>query len=309
MLLYVGCHSGGVVRGEPEDLTGRRVVTAAYPPKNIDAGQAAETVAILDSAAFTDERKRRPRLTAEEALARQLSWEERARRLWGAPEWQAEALVSYDVVMRPAWLTRTRQVRAGCLPDTERAVAETVESAAYLASQRERLRPRKLILTCQGGDAVQYVECARSVLKFATPEDWLGLGGFAPLGLHKGWLAAFHETLWGVLPEAAASGLRRVHLFGVLYEPALAGLLWLADHYGLEVSTDSTAPIMACTYPDPKKAGVRAEVVGGKVDWRENVRLWQEFTASLRTSAFYRPPPRGEWKRQESFFREEGRAA
>jgi hypothetical protein len=87
----------------------------------------------------------------------------------------------------------------------------------------------------------------------------------------------------GTLPGA---GVRRVHIFGVLYLPALGGLLWLADQYGLEVSTDSTAPMLACAFKNRKKSGARAEY------WRDNVAWSKAALGNLRedNKEYYREP-------------------
>jgi hypothetical protein len=161
-----------------------------------------------------------------------------------------------------------------------------VEAARYLAARRAALAPRALVLACQGVDAAQYRECVAEVLKVATPADWLGLGGWCVLGRwRRRWLPAFWETLHACLPLAARAGLRHVHLLGVLWPPALGGLLWLADRHGLAVSTDSSAPLLAPTWPDPKKAGVRAATYRGNVAW------WRRRLAALRESPHYQAPP------------------
>jgi hypothetical protein len=88
-----------------------------------------------------------------------------------------------------------------------------------------------------------------------------------------------------------------------MYEVALGGLLWLADQFKapdgshqLAVSTDSTKPVLACTWKNWKKAGARERY------WRDNVAWWQRALANLRTSKqFYKEPPQLEPMRQECF--------
>src|SRR5262249_55630002 len=159
----------------------------------------------------------------------------------------------------------------------------TISAAQYLAARRRGLWPRDIILACQGVDAIQYEECVIEVLKVATPEDWVGLGGWCILGRQTRWMPTFWETLWRCLPRIAKAGVSRVHIFGVLYEPALAGLLWLADEFGLRLSTDSSAPILNCTWKNKKKAGVRVECGY----WRCNVEWWTRHLANLRQSRHY----------------------
>jgi hypothetical protein len=280
--LYVG--------GDPArwPLAGRRCFTAAQRPRTrLDAAQVR---ALLDSGAFSDPPPRR--LDPGRALERQLAWERRATVFWNAPApWRSEALASYDRLIDEVWTPGpaglARHKRRWTAAAAESAVRETVEAARYLAAQRARLAPRRLLLACQGVDAAQYRECVAEVLKVASPADWIGLGGWCILGRwRRCWAPAFWETLRACLPPIAHAGVRRVHLFGVLWPPALGGLLWLADRHGLAVSTDSSAPLLAATWPDPKRAGMRAATHRGNVVW------WRHALASLRTSPYYRAPPR-----------------
>lgn len=289
--LFVGGHAA-TIRGERFDLAGDRMFSAAIRPERHGFDPAAVR-GVLDSGAFSDPPSRR--LTPTQALARQLAWERQAGSLWGAP-WRAQALVSYDLLIDEVWTGAGRAKQRWSVADAERAVEATVEAAAYLASQRRRLAPRRLVLSCQGVDALQYHDCVRAVLAHATPGDWIGLGGWCILGRWTSWLPEFWATLRLCLPAIARVGVRRVHLFGVLYLPALGGLLWLADCHGLAVSTDSTAPVLACTRGDPAKAGVRA---GGRL---ANVAWWRCTLADLRRSPWYRAPPAPAASRQLDLF-------
>lgn len=284
MKLFVGGQAW-TVQGERDDLAGDRCWTAVYPCWA--AADPATVSCLLDSGAFTDPPHKR--LTPEGALQRQLRWEERARAGWGVATWNATAVVSYDRLIDETWVAGKRHKRRWTVQAAEGAVRETVDAAAYLASQRSRLAPRELVLATQGVDAVQYAECAAAVLAHAQPTDWLGLGGWCLLGRAKSLLPEFWRTCRRVLPLAAASGLRKVHLFGVLWEPALGGLLWLCDRLGLRASCDSAAPVLACTRGNAKKAGCRAP------GWRENVAWWQDRLAGLRALPAYREPPRELW--------------
>lgn len=237
---------------------------------------------LLDSGAFSDSPEER--LSEEEALLRQIRWESEAARFWGAP-WQAEAVVSYDLLVDEKWLSGVRIKERCSVAEAEHKVRVTVDAAAYLASQRERLQPRQLVLACQGVDATQYAECVEGVLAYALPQDWIGLGGWCILGQQRSWLPVFWDAMRRCLPKIAAAGVCRVHIFGVLWEPALAGLLWLCDQHGLALSTDSSGPVLSVTWSDAKKAGNRLADT-----WEENVRLWRERLAGLRQSQHYREP-------------------
>jgi hypothetical protein len=279
--LYVGADAQNVQRRRL-NLTGLRCFSGAYGPKSrFTAAEAARVVGLLDSGAFSDPPERR--LDPAAALARQLRWEREAERFWGRP-WRAEALVSYDLLIDEVWTGRTRRKRRWTVAQADRAVRVTVEAAAYLSSRRRDLAPRSLVLACQGVDAVQYAECVRGVLPHARPGDWLGLGGWCVLGWFRTWLPEFWRTLRAALPMTAAAGLSRVHVFGVLYRPALGGLLWLADRHGLAVSTDSSGPVLQTTWKDQKRAG------SARPTWEENVVYWREALAGLRASEWYREP-------------------
>lgn len=289
MRLYVGGQSWSV-QGERDDLTGDRCWTAAHPFQAAAADPAAVSC-LLDSGAFSDDPC--ARLSPAGALDRQLAWEADARRRQGAPGWRAEALVSYDRLIDETWVAGTRHKRRWSLRDAAGAVRETVEAAAYLSSRRRQLSPRSLVLACQGVECGQYAECAALVLRHAGPGDWLGLGGWCLLGRAKTLLPEFFRTLRLVLPLAAGAGVRRVHLFGVLWEPALGGMLWLCDRLGLSASCDSAAPVLACTRGDARKAGCR------RPHWRDNVAWWRGALSSLRTSRHYAEPPRELWDRED----------
>lgn len=277
--LYVGGHACSIQR-ERVDLSGYRAFTAVHPPPPwVDPRG---LTYLLDSGAFSDPPERR--LTPSAALERQLDWEERAARAWGVRV-PAEALVSYDRLIDEIWIDGRRVKRRWSEREAWNAVEETVEAAAYLASQRHRLRPRRFVLSVQGVTAEQYAACTERVLAFAQPEDWIGLGGWCILGRWRSWLPEWFRTIWLVLPRVARRGIRRVHVFGVLYLPALGPLVWLADQLGLTVSTDSTAPLLAAAGRNLTKSGARRPY------WRDNVRWWVETLANLRQTPYYRPPP------------------
>lgn len=291
--LFVGGHAG-TIQGEREDLAGDRMFTAAHPPQAARFRAASLVNGIVDSGAFTDHWSKR--LTVEAALDRQFAFERKAMHIWQSDAWYAAGFVSYDLLIDEVWTPENIKIkRRWSIHDADRAVSATVEAAQYLSSQRDRVAPRTLILSCQGVDAMQYEECVAEVLKIAQPHDWIGLGGWCILGRQKRWMSTFWQTIRRVLPHIAASGVRHMHIFGVLYQEALGGLVWEADRYGLTVSTDSTAPVLACTWKDKKKSGARCDY------WRDNVAWWINTLAGLRSSQYYKQPPRLEAIRQETF--------
>lgn len=166
------------------------------------------------------------------------------------------------------------------------AVNLTVEAAKYLASQRQKLAPRQLVLACSGVNAEQYYQCISQVIEYADNKEWCGLRGWSKLGIYRSRLPTFYKVLHQCIPVIATSKVCHIHLFGVLLEQALAPLLFLADRYCLSVSCDSNRPLLDLTRRDPKRAGVRSDY------WRNNVTWWHEYCASLRYSKFYCEPPR-----------------
>jgi hypothetical protein len=288
--LLVGGHASRV-QNEAQDLAGYRMFTAAHPAQRVVFRDTLDGT--LDSGAFTDPPHKR--LTPDRALDRQLAWETHASDKWGMP-FRASGLVSYDRLIDEKWIAGKREKRRWSVAEGESAVGETVVAAQYLASQRATLTPRRLILSCQGVDAYQYQECVTEVLKVATPDDWIGLGGWCILGMRQTWMPTFWQAMRLILPQIAVTGVRHIHIFGVLFLPALGGLAWLADQHELTVSTDSTAPVLACTWANWKKAGVRERY------WRDNVNYWVQTLANLRDTPFYKEPPVLQPVRQETFW-------
>lgn len=281
MYLYVGSNATSV-QGREVRLEGRRCFTPVYPPPSLP-GYGQQVEALLDSGAFSDPPHKR--LTPERALDRQIQFEQKASTVWGH-KWQAAAFVSYDLLIDEKWDGGRRRKERWSVAEANAAVGVTVDAAYYLVSQRERLTGRTLVLACQGVDAVQYDECVAEVLKVAQPQDWIGLGGWCILGrFSRQWMPTFWQTIERVIPRIANAGVRHVHIFGVLYQPALGVLLWHADQYGVSVSTDSAAPVLACSFPDLKKSGARAPT------WEANVQWWRKTLSELRQGAYYSAPP------------------
>lgn len=279
--LWVGGDACSVQRRRCH-LTGRRCFSGRTGPKSRFPAELVPAVrGMLDSGAFSDAPE--DRLSADAALERQLRWEANAARFWGAP-YQSEALVSYDLLIDEKWADGARKKERWSVKDADHAVRVTVDAAAYLVSQRQRLAPRRLVLAAQGVDAVQYEECVRGVLEHAAGNDVLGLGGWCILGWFRTWIPEFWRTCARVLPLIRDAGVVQVHIFGVLYQPVLGPLLYLCDRHGLRLSTDSSAPILATCFPDQSRSGALAPL------WEDNVRAWQQRLGTLRDSEHYRRP-------------------
>jgi hypothetical protein len=287
--LYVGCHAH-TVQGRPVTLGGCRCFSPVHAPPKF-ANPIGISI-LLDSGAYSEPPERQ--LTFAANLERQLAWEQRASRLWGQSV-VVEALVSRDTLIDEKWCGKARHKERWTVAEADRAVRTTVDAAAYLSRQRERLCPRRLVLACQGVDAGQYSEAMSGVLAHAQPGDWIGLGGWCILGWFRSWIPVFWATAHQVIPMIATHGIRHVHIFGVLYRPVLGGLLWLCDQHGLSLSTDSSGPVLQPSWPNQRKAGALAAT------WEQNVIEWQQRLAALRESEYYREPPEGTRHRQRTF--------
>lgn len=215
IVLYVGGQSS-TIQGEKQDLGGYRCFTAAHARNYPETSSA---VGLLDSGAFSDSPDKR--LTSEAALLRQLKWESAASKKLGT-SWISHAIASYDLLIDEVWMSDRRIKRRWSVTDAEGAVDMTVAAAKYLASQRQYLQPRHLILGCQGVDVEQYRRCTEQVLEHSQAGDWIGLGGWCILGRFTSWLPVFCETLHQCIPLIATSPVRHVHLYGVMWEKALA---------------------------------------------------------------------------------------
>lgn len=171
--------------------------------------------------------------------------------------------------------------------ENSEAVERTIAAAKYLASQRQYLGDRICVMGCQGFTQAQYVSCASSILEHVTDRDWLALGGWCNLGKKQQRMQQFRRTMLEVIPLIADSPVCHVHIYGVLFQPALGNLLWLCDQHGLTLSTDSQKPLSDCRYKSPasqKKAGARRPY------WKDNVEWWRSRLQNFRDTVFYRDP-------------------
>jgi hypothetical protein len=176
------------------------------------------------------------RLSPEGALERQITHAEK----YGYLE-QVKAIASYDLLIDEKWVNGVRSKQRWGQREAETAVDETIRAARYLSENR--IPGVSLILSAQGVEPRQYLRCAQAVSEFMGSDDWLGLGGWCITGkIPKRTLPAFRETVNIVIPWAAHAGIGHIHLWGVVYAPALASISSLCDKYGLSLSVDSVGP-------------------------------------------------------------------
>ncbi len=292
--LYVGADAYNL-QGRRFRLTGPRMFSAAVRVnRNFTPEDAPLVEGLLDSGAFTDVRK--GRTTPQAALERQFAWEAKASQMWGCP-WQAAGFVSYDRLIDEKEVNGVRKKERWTVAEAKLAVRQTVQAARHLDSCRRQVEPRKLVFGVQGVDHRQYASCTSEVLAYAKPHDVIGLGGWCILGLQRTWLPTFWASMHAAIPLIARAGIKHVHIFGVIWKPPLAGLLWLCDQFDVAVSTDSSAPALNVT----RKCGARAGLLADT--WEENIALTKKALAGLRDNEYYREPPRSFPLRQELLFR------
>jgi len=202
----------------------------------------AATAVLQDSGAFSDGPG--TRLTCEQALRRQETHAEQ----YGYAD-QIAAHASYDLLIDEMWsedeagggLFR-RHKRRWTEAAAEEAVEETVQAARFLAAPAHR-NGIPCVLSAQGVTPSQYLRCVQQIVPLLQDGDLLGLGGWCVVGKFPAQLLPlFRETMALVIPWLGREGIRRVHLWGVIYAPALADLLWLCDQYQVRLSTDSIGP-------------------------------------------------------------------
>lgn len=149
---------------------------------------------------------------------------------------------SYDLLIDEKWDdTGKRRKERWSEKESWKAVEETIHAAEYLTSNRNGLG---LVLSSQGVTLNQYMTCTIEIIKtMNVKQDIFGLGGWCILGIKRNKLRnSFREIMCNVIPYISNKGVTKVHIWGMMYAPALGELLWLCDRYGIELSLDSSGP-------------------------------------------------------------------
>jgi len=252
------------------------------------------TNVIQDSGAFSDSWS--SRLTFDAALQRQIDH---------ATQYVYADLIthraSYYFLIDEVWDEGNRHKRRWTVEAAEDAVSETIAAAEYLSCHRSGLG---LVLSAQGVDARQYMECVEGVIPYIDVErDILGLGGWCVIGkLPKAMMPTFRETIRAVIPYSAGRGVKRIHIWGVVYPFALGELLWMCDQHGIALSTDSAGPTLTPvrdqwgfgdwrdnTYQRPQDTRLigaeRARHVAATIEWLDRLETTVYYQAPLVNTA------------------------
>lgn len=188
---------------------------------------------IQDSGAFSDSIGMR--LSFQSALYRQIEH---------AHNYKYEKYVthraSYDVLIDEKWEGGKRKKKRWSEDEAKWAINETIQSALFLSDNRNG---KGVILSAQGVSTKQYVKCSEDILSISSlsGDDMFGLGGWCIIGIKRNSLRdIFREIIIEVIPKICERGLKKVHIWGSMYAPALGELLWICNKHNLKLSTDSS---------------------------------------------------------------------
>ncbi len=190
-----------------------------------------QTQVLQDSGAFSDSWVQR--LTFAGALDRQT----RHAKKYGYED-RLLYRATYDLLIDEVWDQGNRSKRRWSVEMAESAVAETIQAAHWLNQHREGY---PLVLSAQGVDAPQYLRCLKDIVQYYRSGDLIGLGGWCIIGkMCAQMMPIFAETVDLIMPFLATENIPTVHIWGVIFPPALGYLYLIAHQYGIKVSTDST---------------------------------------------------------------------
>lgn len=255
----------------------------------------AHVAVIQDSGAFSDSWD--SRLAFPAALERQIAHAE-----FYKYSNQITHRASYDLLIDEVWHEGNRTKRRWSVQDAESAVDATVAAARYMDNHRDL----GLVQSAQGVDAKQYLQCVERILPYINPaKDILGFGGWCITGkMPKQMLPVFRDTILKVIPFVAQKGIKRIHIWGVIYPYALGEMLWMCDQHGIELSTDSAGPARQPAFGqwgygnwrDNQYKRVSVETRG--LERARHVKLTSEWLSTLHLTDFYRPPMQSTHKKR-----------
>jgi hypothetical protein len=206
---------------------------------------------------------------------------------------QVTHLASYDLLIDEKWQNGVRYKERWTEWAARKAMEETIAAADWMRCHYTD----PVVLSAQGVTAQQYLECVKAIVPMICNCDILGLGGWCIIGkMPTQMMPVFRETIKLIVPYAAQREIRRLHIWGVIYAPALGELLWMCDQYGLKLSTDSAGPQQRPAFGEWGYMGWRdrkyhrAPVEVRGLERAQHVRLTRQWLNTLDRTRFYREP-------------------
>jgi hypothetical protein len=266
---------------KPEKITGTCMVNPIYRIRDI----LPNTHVLCDSGSFQDIDKH-IRLHPKDALERQLQYKTYLEKECAGIHFEGLAIydnmVGVDEIMLcdQNGIYRKQKVR-GNEETSLSAIQSTLDAADYYYTQRSRI-DTKIIWIAQGIHPRQYIDaCALPLLEYASSEDYFGLGGFCIIGRSKKrMLPIFYETVHELVPLVKKKGIQRIHVFGVSVPEAIEYLHTECKKYGIESSTDTSAPEVAArrygnvyTKQGKQMAAKTFKKIYRKAHWK----IWEDY--------------------------------
>jgi len=242
---------------------------------------------IQDSGAFCDSPS--SRLTNAEAIVRQIAHGDK----YNYSD-MIEMRSTYDLLIDEKWENGKRSKIRWTESEAWDAVNVTVEAAEYYNTHRYGVG---LVLSCQGVTANQYLKCAERVVGMYREGDAIGLGGWCILGKQRRRLGrSFRETIVNVIPFLGDEGVKRVHIWGVIYPVGLGELLWMCNKHGITLSTDSAGPqfkpvMGSWGYGDWTDVAYRRKPTNVRsADRKKHLDITRGWLNGLENTQYYRDP-------------------
>jgi hypothetical protein len=250
-----------------------------------------DTNIIQDSGAFSDSSGNR--LCFEGALIRQINHAEK----YGYYD-KVTHVASYDLLIDEKWIGGRRHKCRWSEIEAEDAVKETINAARYLSNNRSVFENKGLVLSAQGVSPKQYLYCVEKILPYINPEeDILGLGGWCITGkMPRQMMPTFQNTIIQVIPVCARNGIKWIHIWGVMFAPALGKLLWLCNKHGINLSTDSAGPSWRPAfglwgYADwADKSYEKVDVTIRGLERARHVKAVREWLDNFENTQYYKEP-------------------
>lgn len=159
-------------------------------------------------------------------------------------------IASYDLLIDEKWTDNNKRKKdRWSSEEADAATQITIDAVKYISKQRDYIHKRLsndnigLVLSAQGVTKKQYLHCAEEIAHLMEENDIFGLGGWCILGIKRGkLLPSFREIMLSVIPYVANKGIKKVHIWGMMYPLALGELYHLCGRYNLSLSLDSSGP-------------------------------------------------------------------